>query len=164
MTLKRLQNTGDTIVEVLIALTVVTSILGGAYITSNRNLNNTRQSQERGEALKTAESQVERLKALVATGSTTPFTVTGNFCMDSNNTVQTAAVPNDRPDDFATYQAACVVQTAGPIYYAAISRASNQRFTVTIRWDKAGGGGHETLTMTYGVSTAGLQTEAVRYA
>lgn len=147
--MRRLSQTGDTIVEVLLALTVVTSILGGAYITSSRNLNNNRQAQERGEALKVAESQLERLKAAATSGSTAPYTIGTSFCLDSTNGVQSATIPADQADNFDAYQSVCTVQGGGPIYYVAIVRSGADTFTVSIRWDRAGGNGRDTVTLVY---------------
>ena len=54
---------GDTIVEVLIAMTIVSLVLAGAYASSNRNIRSTLDAQEHGQALKLAESQVEYLRS-----------------------------------------------------------------------------------------------------
>src|SRR5687767_4350813 len=56
---------GDTIVEVLIAIAVVSLILGGAYTTTNRSMQATRSAQERSVALTLAESQIERLNGMM---------------------------------------------------------------------------------------------------
>ena len=54
---------GDTIVEVLIAMAVASSVLGITYATMNRNLLITRGAQERTEAAKLAQGQLEILKS-----------------------------------------------------------------------------------------------------
>lgn len=135
--MKSLRETGDTIVEVLIALTVVASMLGAAYVTSNRSLNNNRQAQERGEALKLAEGQLERLKGLVGSGSVAPFTTTTSFCIDNANAVQPATPAN------------CSIATSGPAYYVTVERLQADHFAVSVSWDKFGGGTSDALTMNY---------------
>ena len=60
--LQKIGNAGDTIVEVLIAIAVVSLVLGGAFTSTRRSSNTTRTAQEQGEALKLAESQVEQIK------------------------------------------------------------------------------------------------------
>lgn len=55
---------GDTIVEVLIAMAVASSVLGGAYVVVNRTMANTRQSQEHTEALQIANQQIESIGLL----------------------------------------------------------------------------------------------------
>lgn len=158
----RLSQAGDTIVEVLIALTVVTSILGGAYITSNRSLNNNRQAQERGEALKIAESQLERLKSSVSSGNNAVFTASNSFCLDAANTLQSATIPADQLNNFDAYQTACTVQGGGPIYYTAVTRSGADTFTVTIRWDRAGGNGRDNISLIYRLPS--LSFAGVRHA
>lgn len=85
---------GDTIVEVLISIAILSVILTGAYVTSNQSLNNIRQAQERIQALGFAQTQIEDLRAQSATAfnsaGNAPFKASGGpaFCFDSNNTIQ----------------------------------------------------------------------------
>jgi type II secretory pathway pseudopilin PulG len=82
---------GDTIVEVLIAIVILSLILTGAYVTSNDSLRNIRDAQERIQALGIAQSQAEDLRA----ESNDVFIPSGNnlsylspptsFCFDKNN-------------------------------------------------------------------------------
>lgn len=70
--IKRLRNVrqaGDTIVEVLICMAIVSAGLSAAYAISRNSLSRVREAQEHGEALKLAEQQIERLKQLVATNT-----------------------------------------------------------------------------------------------
>ncbi len=57
-----LNKNGDTILEVLLAIVVVSAALGGAFATMDRGTKGTRASHERAEALKITETQVELLK------------------------------------------------------------------------------------------------------
>src|SRR5690606_27508844 len=82
------KQTGDTIVEVLICITIVGSILTGAFLSAQRNQAATQRSQERVEALKLAEGDVERLRNLAANDSasilfTNPAT---GYCFDKQGT------------------------------------------------------------------------------
>ena len=138
----KLREAGDTLIEVLIALTVVASMIGGAYATSSRNLRSNRQAQERGEALKLAESQLEKLKGLVSTGSTAPFTTTGSFCLSPTGTVQTASTTN------------CTTNTGGAGYYVTIERETNDNFAIVVAWDRVGGNGSDVINMNYRVHPA----------
>lgn len=80
----RLTQRGDTIVEVLIVIAVMSSVLGGAYAITNRNVNNNQQAQEHSQALKVAESQLEQLKSYIA-APTGALPLDGeNFCMNLN--------------------------------------------------------------------------------
>ncbi len=61
---------GDTIVEVLISITVLSLILTASYALANRSSQGVRQAQERSEALKLSEALLEKLKAQLASGVT----------------------------------------------------------------------------------------------
>lgn len=61
---------GDTIVEVLIAVAVVSFLLAGAYSLSSRSVKTLTDAQERGQALSVASAQVEYLRAANAFSAT----------------------------------------------------------------------------------------------
>lgn len=61
---------GDTIVEILIALTVIGVLLSGGYAIATRSLKGIRIAQERSEATKVAERQAELLKQEYSTFTT----------------------------------------------------------------------------------------------
>jgi Tfp pilus assembly protein PilV len=64
--MKNLNQAGDTIIEVLLSLTVLATVIGGAYATSNRAIIQSRSAQEHLQATKLAEGQLERLKSYAA--------------------------------------------------------------------------------------------------
>lgn len=137
---------GDTLVEVLIAIAVVSLVLGGAFVTTNRSLSATRAAQERGVALKLAESQLEQLKALVASNPNAVFAAgaPSPFCITSGGAV------------VAANNAACAVGTSGtpttaePIFRISIERNANE-FTLTERWVDVGGKNTNSLQLKYRV-------------
>lgn len=59
---KGLGQNGDTLVEVLICILIVSMILTGAYVTTNKSTVRVIDSQERAEALKVAQSQLEQIR------------------------------------------------------------------------------------------------------
>lgn len=63
---------GDTIIEVMLAMAVIGMVLGVAYGIANRSVAIGRSAQERSEALKFAESQVELIKQYVSEQSRAP--------------------------------------------------------------------------------------------
>jgi Tfp pilus assembly protein PilV len=87
---------GDTIVEVLIAIVILSLILTGAYVSSNDSLLNIRDAQERVQALGVAQGQVETLRAqattLFAAGANVAYLgnsgIAPTFCFNSTNTFQ----------------------------------------------------------------------------
>ena len=147
---KRIKQTsrerGDTLVEVLIAIAVITMIMGGAYITTNKSLLATRAAQERGNALKLAESQIEQIKGLVATNPDSLFSGSppSPFCISDTGTVVAAT------------NAACSVGTGGtptmaqPKFNLSVVRSGNT-FTLTETWVNVSGKSTDQIQMKYRV-------------
>ena len=140
---KRLNQRGDTIVEVLIAIAIVSMVLGGAYVTTNKSLKATRNAQEHTNALKLVEGQVEQIKS-VAGGSNPDNVFTGinPFCIDNGVVVAPTA-------------AACRVNSAGapttaePIYRLSATRTGSNLFTVTVTWSSITGNPSASEKMVY---------------
>jgi prepilin-type N-terminal cleavage/methylation domain-containing protein len=138
---------GDTIVEVLIAIAVISLVLGGAYVTTNRSLQATRSAQERGNALKLAETQMEQIKGLAATDPTALFSAPSPFCIRKTDSQPVAAT-----------DAACRVNLSGdqagsneqPSFRISILRDVND-FTLTETWDDVSGRQSNTLQLRYRV-------------
>lgn len=141
--IKRLNQAGDTIVEVLIAAAIVSLVLTGAFAVANASYRQIRMSQERGEAQRVAQSAIEQLDALVA--NNTALTAPANpvpFC--------------GKPDDTT------VVDTSSDcdkndLYHISIHRAPDPgdsttafryTFTATVTWDGLSGV-KQTLSMDY---------------
>ncbi len=133
--IKRIINRGDTIVEVLIAIVVVSTILTGAYVLSNKSIKGTRSAKEHTVALKYAENQIERLRG--AFNTTPPTTIpTAGFCMDetTNNPVLGSCVINNGID------------------YTVIDScpAANPRLcTITVTWVSNRGIGNDQVSLAY---------------
>jgi|SRR5581483_5139300 len=134
----KLHQRGDTIVEVLIAITIVSLILGGAYVTSRNSLSATLDAQEHDNALQLAQAQIELLRSDSTQGNaifTTPVSPSAFFCIQSDGSVSTT-------------QSACTVNsigtgssgTNGPVIYFVrfIGRTGSSpgpyTFTVQTSW------------------------------
>lgn len=74
----KLDQRGDTIVEVLIAIAIVSLVLTSAYALTNKNVRATQEVQEQSYAQKLVEQQVELLRAANPKPSTTG-------CFDPSN-------------------------------------------------------------------------------
>lgn len=152
---------GDTIVEVLIAIAIISSILGGAFSATNYSSNNIRGAQERSEALNLVQGQVEQIKAFAA-GSQADTTVfrppasTRLFCFNNLGEFKNATTTNintpPTPDDLSGYTGDCSLQPLGGVtYYVSVEYSpSTNTFTTRCRWDRVGGGQDE-LTIAYKV-------------
>lgn len=151
--INKMGQAGDTIVEVLIAMAVLSAILGGAYISANQSLNNSRQAQERGEAAKVANSQLEQIKAYAKDPVKHGLMFDPNkiFCIDSAGNVKD--IPGfpayDPPDNSPlpendnwnnnSFPTECTFQG---LYHASIRYkypGADSLFTIAIRWDRFGG-------------------------
>ncbi len=136
--IRKLTQYGDTIIEVLIAITVVSAVLGGAYVTSNHSLKNSRQAQEHTIALKYAESQVELIKANSA--NAVAVAVGTVFCMKNDGSTSTNLPADCKP-------------TNGIPYNVKVTRKSSNIFTVGINWDSIQGNGQDNISLLYKVSS-----------
>jgi len=147
----RFTERGDTIVEVLLAILVIGAVLTGAYVTANQTLNANRASQERSEALKYVEKQLEQLKANVDTIGAQP----NAFCLDKTSgaivpIADPAGSPNLSSDNFV-YPDGCNEGLVPGGYHLSI-RQSGTTYTVNARWDGAGNSGRQQTTMYYRVA------------
>lgn len=149
---------GDTIIEVLLSMTVLSLILSASYTLANRNSQSLRQSQERSEGLKVAEAQLEALKVFLANpGAALPANASTPFCMSGGTAVQDAgfsSVPaNPQSDPLNNYPAACKVSGEGAEqrYNIVIQRPSANTFAATVRWVRTNGQGIEQAQVFYRV-------------
>lgn len=100
---RRLKQGGDTIVEVMVCMAVVSAMLGGAFVTARNSQLNVRNSQEHAEALSLIENQVEQLRAS-GSNSNSPIFTTSPFCMSNGALVSTTT---------ASPAAACILESNG---------------------------------------------------
>ncbi|GAC1387774.1 MAG: hypothetical protein NVS1B7_2690 [Candidatus Saccharimonadales bacterium] len=157
---KRRDQAGDTIVEVLIAMAVTSLMLGGAFATANTSLQNTIQAQERSEAMKVAEMEVEILNTLSQLKSGDPSYINvydpANpvFCLHTTGVKATpfslevinssdANLPS-ASDQLNNYQTCTFASdgTSGPSYRyntAIIYDFNTRTFTIQERWLRLGG-------------------------
>ncbi len=130
---------GDTIVEVLIAIAVVSSVLAIAYSTMNKNVSILRGNQERTEAAKLAQGQLEALKYMATINATgvraqgdTPFCINGSNIVTLNAALPAADIETE---NFGQYNAAC---NSG-LYYMSVKRddtdLTGRTYKIVIRWD-----------------------------
>ena len=108
-TIKKLNQRGDTIVEVLLAVGIVGLIIAGAYVTANRSTNAERDAQEHSQALTLAQTQIESLHA--QSSSNLPSL---NGCYDNLNFI-------NQP---------CYVSPSGQVYTS--QPATSYYYTVTL--------------------------------
>ena len=119
---------GDTIVEVLIAVAIVSSVLTSAFMLSNRSSQIMQNASEQSQALKIAERQVELLRSRDIQPSDKCFNPSG----------QPTATDTDCEFD-GSGQAAPAAYT-GAIYKTAVTKiVATDTYKVTVTWDRLGG-------------------------
>ncbi len=148
----RLAQRGDTLVEVMIAMAVITSVLGAAFVSANRSLQASRAAQERGEATRVAESEAEQIKVLAKDAANGMFDSSQIYCIafsgPNANMKQTfggydpfAVAVTLQTDNFSAYPSGCKQS----FYNAAIkytppspAGSLNDTFTIQVRWNRVG--------------------------
>lgn len=155
-TLKTLPEHGDTIVEVLIAITIAAFAISISYATAERSLQQAISAREHGEALDILENQVADLSYRFQEDSNFNgnFANKPNFCLKdnikpsdtSNWSIQPNTVtPNSQPAA-PPYNSACQTIEGGVQYFANIAPSGSVNkynptlYTITVRWYKIGGG------------------------
>jgi type II secretory pathway pseudopilin PulG len=139
---------GDTIVEVLIAMTVASGVLGSSYTVVNRTMANARQAQEHSEALQIANRQIEYIAALAGTTSAADL-IDGNptyNCINSDGAIvgQTIQNPNG-----GNYNPACVSTGDVPYSTAFTYDTTYKYFTVYVTWTSVTGRGNDQVSLLY---------------
>ena len=130
-----LTSRGDTIIEVLIAIGIVSLVLTSAYALTNKNVSSIQQVQEQSYAQKLAEQQVELLRAAspkpTATGCFNPST--GAFVSPASNAI-------------------CKPVSGSATYQITITSLGSNRYSVVTAWD-ALGGSRPKVTLYYKVAS-----------
>lgn len=140
----RLKQTGDTIVEVMIAAAIAGMVLVGAYSAANRSSLQIRNAQEHSEAQKFAVAAVENLNVLIKANPTwlvaatpvTPFCINGTpAAFASGGAVATTFAEAQLPS--STYSTAADCQKGNGRYHIVTERStvSPDIFTVHVIWD-----------------------------
>jgi type II secretory pathway pseudopilin PulG len=142
---------GDTIVEVLLAMAVLGMVLGTSFGIVNRSLATGRDAQERSEASKLTESQIEKLKTASSDPDNGFFNIAENsiYCITDTLDVEefdSGGIIQDDVD-LSTYTDPCKSGPDGR-YRLSIIRSGNV-FTVRSRWNSIRGDQLNEAKMTY---------------
>lgn len=162
------QQRGDTILEVLIAVAVLSLVLTISFALSNRNTQGNRQAQERGEATKYTETQMELLKTYLAQTTTPSLPSPGSFfCMkkDGSGPVNISLPVSDPTiSNFSSFTNAysnpalsdCIEgDPSGVQFYSFIERhngaddSQKNTFTAHTKWLKVAGRGIDEASMVH---------------
>lgn len=134
---------GDTIIEVLISVLVVSSVLVSAFAVVNKTSQNTIQNQEHNVALKILEGQMERLKIASVDPDPTSqqmYTLNRTFCLSGSNELKANSPSGPPSTSVGDYAPECVVVNSDSTvpYYISIEGVGapvKETFTATAVWD-----------------------------
>lgn len=156
--LKRLRTTGyrgDTIIEVMIVLTVLGLALSISYATANRSLLNARQAQETTVATELVHSQLEALRVLA--GKKDPpvshdvFRPDG-FCIDetvADYSLITTPDPACQRSELYSLEVLYCGNSNGDPLCSGLTGANTDTFIVQASWEDIRTGGEDTVQVVY---------------
>jgi Tfp pilus assembly protein PilV len=156
--MKKLNQIGDTIVEVLIALTILAMAVGTAYAISSKSIKSAQQAQERTQASKLVEGQIDTLKYLSESQDTVDVAVfaeaknfsNGAHCINSTTTDgQTTITAVKLTDADPNISGLCKIDDRFNISFTYDS--DNRIFSVRADWDSLGSSTQESVVMEYRV-------------
>ena len=155
---------GDTIVEVLISLAVLSIAFATSYSIANRALILSQNSQEHTLALNYLDAQLEALRYATSQPSLSgiplsefthsPTLNAPAFCLSPGSLsnpliyVPFSNVPSFNPSDYPT---GCKLAGSGFDYYISISPGSPNEFNASIWWPGLGNLGNQTEELSYRV-------------
>src|SRR5665213_964934 len=102
---------GDTIIEVLVALTLLTFVLVGAYYTASLSFRNDRDAQEHAEAINVAQTQAEELRIMGNSGW-----ATSDQCVTTNSSRTVVAVVRPMPGNPPPPQCQTQIDNTGSFF------------------------------------------------
>jgi type II secretory pathway pseudopilin PulG len=137
---------GDTIVEVIIAVAIVSAILAGAFVVTNQSARAVRDSEEHAQALQLLQGQVELLRSAAARPGTLPASLSTPFCLANGRAYQPAA-----SDTHCTLNSLYQVSISSPV--SAPTAGTTTTFNLVAAWP-ALGGGTDDVYLSYKVEVA----------
>jgi type II secretory pathway pseudopilin PulG len=141
---------GDTIVEVLVAIAVVSLVLASSYAITNRNVLTSQDTQEHSQALQIAQQQVELLRTFVQAHTTGYTPILPKNCMLQGpsgpraNTLDPHDDCNFLPDGSDD---GCTTQ---PCYPVNITKSADGIYEVSVTWDSLNGN-KASVSLDYGI-------------
>lgn len=134
---------GDTIIEVLIAIAVSASVIALTYITMNKNIAITQANQDRIEATRIIQSQIEALRVShhdILQSLTIP---NAPFCFNAGRITELplgAVNDNLTSDDYSLYGDDLVGCSNGDYRIGVKGDTVDARqYVIYVRWDRTGG-------------------------
>lgn len=147
--LTRLNHGGETIVEVLISIAVISAALGGAFAISNRSEKSVQANQERYQAQLFANKQADLIKGYaIANPGGVPISGSGDaFCINNTGTITLIRFSD------TTFSSSCLEQSLFNV--RVIPSITNQKaYIIQVEWDSLtskAADGKDRLELIYGI-------------
>lgn len=153
--MKKLNYAGDTIIEVIISMSILAFALGTAYATVNRSNLSIMANKERFQAQLIASRQIEYLRQYRLQNGSYANLNTDNTCLKLSGasvvaTYNTLPSPASSCDFSEVYGATYVVNTKYVSCPDPPTSTSYCTYKITVNWDSIKGG-RETLALWYGL-------------
>lgn len=135
---------GDTIVEVMLSIVIISLVLASAYLSVSKNLNVSIDTAARDQAIWFAQDQVEKLRYQARNGTIpSAYQIAGPYCIDIAFAVQTSTSPTY----FDTSKNMCyenrIFSQAPDAFWISVSydgtstSSTYKVFTVTTKWQSS---------------------------
>lgn len=149
------QSAGDTIIEVLIAIAVAGSVLAIVFSTSSRNLRTARDIQERSEASRLVQGQIESLRyaknnGVTLPGAGTPFCMDGSTVESNFNPAATVPASTLVAENFSLWPP--LGKCRNGFYNYVIETLPANTYRIYARWDSVSLSGRDQIIMVYRVN------------
>jgi len=158
--INKINRTGDTIIELLIAVSVLSFALGSAYAVSQKSTRAMQANKERSQAVLYANEQASQIPAFLDDQTTTNRNLLNSFAIDGprcivNNTLQTGENNCTKEDIFKIY---ITCQKSGQdrnnvSFFANQCINGTDKFDVyviTVVWDSIVSNGQDKVDIIYG--------------
>ncbi len=134
---------GDTLVEVMVSMSILGLVMGAAFATSRHSLQSGLQSSYRDQADSYARQQVELIKKLDVSGSLIGYQ-DPNFCINPNGPIK-QAVSND------THLCPLPVGSGNPTQYSVVDKydSATKIYTVEVQWPSSNANSPNTVSLQY---------------
>ncbi len=137
---------GDTIIEVMLATAVIGLVIGMSYASASRALRTGRFAQEQTEALKIAESQIERLKYIASLGTAANPTTQNIY---NSSAGMTTFCIDDAFERFPITNAKCLNQAGLYDKKITYSADATDTFIVEVSWQQQGSSNKGNVQIAY---------------
>jgi|SRR5665647_870839 len=124
----RLLERGDTIVEVMVAIMVISSVLVSGFVLTNKTTRGVRDSEEHAQAAQLLQGQLERLRGVAP--STSYAVLPAYFCFKYDGSLTTLTGPTDYGCNMSTFYSFVVAKGASPSL-----PGDTTKFVLKAQWD-----------------------------